>query len=630
MAAFGANYQLPDALATAFTPAELQSLRDNFSSFDKNGDGTIDDAELGAVLEKSGESVADTDLPGLVAELDTDKNGTICFGEFATYIHSLRGGEVKGDSAVGRAMRRTTGLLKVEGAGGATHMFSEEEKIAFSEHINNCLAGDAEVARHLPLDVNSYQLFERAGDGLIFCKLINLAVPDTIDERALNKKDTLNVYQKTENVNLALNAAKSIGCQVVNIGAQDLIEGRPILILGLLWQIIKIQLLSQISLKNFPELVMLLGEGEEMSDLLKLPPEAILLRWFNYHLTKAGSSRRVANFGSDLADSECYSILLNQLDAGKCSLCTEQDPLQKASHVIRNAAALGTEVFIHPTDICNGNKKLNLGFVAQIFNQCPGLHVNEEVMANYDFASLELDDAGDSREERVFRMWINSLNITDLYINNLFEDLHDGVAILMLEDSIQPGVVNWKRVSKNTTSRFKKVENGNYAVTIGKEMGFSMVNIGGLDIVDKVKKLILAIIWQLMRKYTLLVLAQLASHSGVTEVTEDQVIAWANQKVAASGKSSTMRNFKDQSLKSGTFFLDLVNAIEPRAVNWELVTSGSTEDERMSNAKYSISIARKIGACVFLTPEDIVEVKSKMLMTFVSGLWATDLTYTPS
>lgn len=26
--------------------------------------------------------------------------------------------------------------------------------------------------------------------------------------------------------NLALNAAKSIGCQVVNIGAQDLIEGR--------------------------------------------------------------------------------------------------------------------------------------------------------------------------------------------------------------------------------------------------------------------------------------------------------------------------------------------------------------------------------------------------------------------
>jgi hypothetical protein len=74
-------------------------------------------------------------------------------------------------------------------------------------------------------------------------------------------------------------------------------------------------------------------------------------------------------------DSECYSILLNQLDSSKCALCTEQDPLQKATHVIRNAQAIGTEVFIHPTDICAGNRKLNLGFVAQIFNQCPGLHV---------------------------------------------------------------------------------------------------------------------------------------------------------------------------------------------------------------------------------------------------------------
>jgi plastin-1 len=41
----------------------------------------------------------------------------------------------------------------------------------------------------------------------------------------------------------------------------------------------------------------------------------------------------------------------------------------------------------------------------------------------------------------------------------------------------------------------------------------------------------------------------------------------------------------------------------------------------MLNAKYAISTARKIGACVFLTPEDIVEVKSKMIMTFVSELW---------
>jgi plastin-1 len=55
------------------------------------------------------------------------------------------------------------------------------------------------------------------------------------------------------------------------------------------------------------------------------------------------------------------------------------------------------------------------------------------------------------------------------------------------------------RVNLEPKSRFKEVENGNYAVDLGKMLKFSMINVGGLDIVDGNKKLILAIIWQLMR-----------------------------------------------------------------------------------------------------------------------------------
>lgn len=192
--------------------------------------------------------------------------------------------------------------MKISGAAGASHSFSEEEKEAFSEHINMCLSEDPHLkGRLLPLDSSSMDLFEKSHDGIMLCKLINLAQYDAIDERAMNLGTTLNVYQKTENQNLALNAAKAIGCQVINIGAQDLIEGRPILILGLVWQIIKIQLLSQISLRNVPELVLLLQPDESMADFLKLHPELILLRWLNYHLEKAGSTRRVKNFGTDLS-----------------------------------------------------------------------------------------------------------------------------------------------------------------------------------------------------------------------------------------------------------------------------------------------------------------------------------------
>lgn len=57
-------------------------------------------------------------------------------------------------------------------------------------------------------------------------KLINVAVPGTIDERAVNMKRMLNPWERNENHTLCLNSAKAIGCTVVNIGTQDFIEGR--------------------------------------------------------------------------------------------------------------------------------------------------------------------------------------------------------------------------------------------------------------------------------------------------------------------------------------------------------------------------------------------------------------------
>ena len=53
-------------------------------------------------------------------------------------------------------------------------------------------------------------------------KLINLAAPGTIDERAVNLKAKLNPWERSENHTLALNSARAIGCSVVNIGPDDL------------------------------------------------------------------------------------------------------------------------------------------------------------------------------------------------------------------------------------------------------------------------------------------------------------------------------------------------------------------------------------------------------------------------
>ena len=42
-------------------------------------------------------------------------------------------------------------------------------------------------------------------------------------------------------------------------------------------------------------------------------------------------------------------------------------------------------------------------------------------------------------------------------------------------------------------------------------------------------------------------------------------------QVKSAGKLSKMRNFKDSGLKNSIFLLELVTAIEPRAVDWEVV-----------------------------------------------------------
>ena len=86
------------------------------------------------------------------------------------------------------------------------------------------------------------------------------------------------------------------------------------MILGLLWQVVKQVVLKNLNLKEFPQLICLLKEGEQLSDLLKLHPEELLLRRFNYHLKEASYDKQITNFTSDITSSEKYTILLNQLD----------------------------------------------------------------------------------------------------------------------------------------------------------------------------------------------------------------------------------------------------------------------------------------------------------------------------
>lgn len=189
------------------------------------------------------------------------------------------------------------GRMVVSGStSGTQHTINEDERTAFTSHINAVLAGDADIGHLLPFPLDTFEMFDSCKDGLVLAKLINDSVPDTIDERVLNRQGkkikSLNTFHMTENNNIVIESAKGIGCSVVNIGSGDIIEVREHLILGLIWQVIRRGLLGKIDIRLHPELYRLLEDGETLEQFLRLPPEQILLRWFNYHLKNAKWPRR--------------------------------------------------------------------------------------------------------------------------------------------------------------------------------------------------------------------------------------------------------------------------------------------------------------------------------------------------
>ncbi|KAG0309022.1 hypothetical protein BGZ98_005704 [Dissophora globulifera] len=591
---------------------DVDSLVNQFRRFDIDGRGQIDQKDLVKVIQEIGEGQSYDQIRATIKTVDINATGKVEVDEFLEIVSKLREGGANAPTSGKK-------VIQVKGANqNITHSMNDDERSEFTAHINSVLAGDAHIGDRIPIPTHTMQIFDECRDGLLLCKLINDSVPDTIDERVLNVKSKLSNFQIVENNNVAINSAKAIGCSVVNIGSQDIMDGREHLILGLIWQIIKAGLLSKIDIRLHPELYRLLEEDESLEAFLRLPPEQILLRWFNYHLKAAGWHRTVKNFSSDVKDGENYTILLNQLAPDLCSKAPlrENDLHARAEQILQNAEKLNCRKYLSPQSLVAGNPKLNLAFVANLFNNHPGLDPLEEV------ERPELPDTEGDREARVFALWLNSLDV-DPFVNNLYTDLQDGVILLQAFDKMHPGIVDWKRVTrKQPLNRFKQVENTNYAIMIGQHLRYTLVNMQGADIVDGSPTLTLGIVWQMMRENITQTMKKL-SKSG-RDITDMEMIRWANDTVQRGGKTSRVGSFKDPSFKTGVFVCDVLNGVRPGSVDYAMVSRGTNLEDAKLNAKYAISVARKIGAVIFVLPEDIIECRAKLILTFIGSLMAID------
>ncbi|MFS7963658.1 putative actinin-type actin-binding domain, calponin domain, EF-hand domain pair, fimbrin/Plastin [Helianthus anomalus] len=414
------------ALQNQFSQAQLRSLKSRFLRIKKDkGQVTVGDLPpLLSNLKPFNVIFKEDEIREILCQPGTDEGSKLDFEGFLRAYINL---QTEATKKIGNS-KNVSSFLK---ASSTLHTVQESEKEVYVAHINSYLKDDPFMKQFLPIDASTNALYELVKDGVLLCKLINVAVPNTIDDRAINKKKELNLWERNENHTLCLNSAKAIGCTVVNVGSQDLAEAKPHLVLGLISQIIKIQLLADLSLRKTPQLLELVDEDDDVEELVASSPEKVLLKWMNFHLKKAGYEKSVTNFSTDLQDGEAYAYLLNTLSPEHCNPVTldTKDPVERATLVLEHAEKMKCNRYLTPEDIVDGSTNLNLAFVAQLFHERNGLS-NDSSKVSYAEMMIQ-DDEEVSREERCFRLWINSLGITS-HIDNVFEDVRNGYVYVFI------------------------------------------------------------------------------------------------------------------------------------------------------------------------------------------------------
>ena len=69
---------------------------------------------------------------------------------------------------------------------------------------------------------------------------------------------------------MGIAAAKGVGIKMIGIGPKDLIDGVEQLVLGILWQVIRMWVSASINLKDTPEIIKLAKDGEDPRAVFKL------------------------------------------------------------------------------------------------------------------------------------------------------------------------------------------------------------------------------------------------------------------------------------------------------------------------------------------------------------------------
>jgi PH domain/Calponin homology (CH) domain/N-terminal or F0 domain of Talin-head FERM len=335
--------------------------------------------------------------------------------------------------------------LQLASSDDAQSMTASRRAIFLTNFINksvgvNLRAKDAYLQHMLPL--RPVELMACTSDGVLLAKVVNIYAKDTIDESLLSIP-AHSVASYIRNLELVLAATQQKICAHVRLAVtpQDFMERKLDVIEDFMVTLADACMFVPLAPATCPGLLSLLGDGEPLYSIRRVPPADVLLRWLNVQLRRCDDVFSVDDLGEALADGrslEAVARLLNGDDVldvldGLTSDSGNDNATSRCLRAIGLAKKLGARVFVDADALASGDECLNVAFLAALFDarafpQREATLVERVDEARSADALCSYENAsGESNAIRALRVWVNSLGLVE----------SDGSAVALSADLIE-------------------------------------------------------------------------------------------------------------------------------------------------------------------------------------------------
>ena len=514
---------------------------------------------------------------------------------------------------------------------------------------------------YIPIDINAYpstqfRCLASLFDGVIVSKLLNLINEDYIDFRGIHKPNPdkpypLKRHEINENVSVILSSLKSMGIVLKRIyTVKDWWDPSKHceLLINLLTEIASHTLDRFCSYKEHPELILLKKKTEPVSSLSFYAGEKWIIRWINFMLKRAAEGNANIDVAQSIKFNKDFMKILGLLKKRNSIImmkpnASKSDSAKAFIKIAKHSFNVDTP--IEPEDFTNNNRFCQNYFAAQIFDKLNGLQLPPDMEQELqDEKEKQTDNGWAEGEKEAIMAWLNSFGLRNR-VDNL-DDISSGLTLLKVLDRLKRGCVSWKKVHLKVRHKFDHVVNCNYVVeTIKKQLGLKMVNVSGMDIVDKNNLIIKSILWRIMRYQSVKILSDLQFGSNVNKVNNTEITKWCNEKLTLTFgdgvRCKQIKKLNDSSLTTGIYYLELIRAIRPSAIDDDLVnldvppmSSQIKKDfklhdkhykKRRQNLKYAMTIIRRYGVDLFINVDDLFRLESRAVVSMLAAVMTISL-----